>query len=460
MKSKFPGFYSTSEDSLRNIWLSDSTVFIFDTNCLLNLYRCEDNTREEILGVMRVISSRTWLPFQVGFEYQRNRRVAIEDSIISLKKIQRELENIYTQNILGGVKKQLNKSLNDDIQTLQDNLKKTIVDFIDNKISPRIKSKESISSHDFIRDDIDKIIKENVGTPPTQGSIDEIDAEGETRYSNKIPPGFSDSNKKEVTHFASIKFQKKFGDLYLWKEIINKAKSEDIENVIFITDDNKEDWWFSHSGRTHGPLEALKTEICNQSKISNFKLINQSTFLQEAKQYLNDIHVSDESLMDVEELTISNFIEDEKNGNIFKSHINSDLIDEENMKYNRIGVSVNQPLDFNDPEDYDETTIIMQNYHNLNRRSVNNISRIKMVLNNNTSHPFNEELVDCLADLQIARSKSLTIYNRLQKKRNFLFAGEYEDYLEIKYMRDALEDHCMSLVTCNEYAEILLNSKI
>ncbi|HDW7346312.1 TPA: hypothetical protein RM259_002248, partial [Escherichia coli] len=107
MKSTFLGFYSTPTESAENIWLDDSTLFVFDTNCLLNLYRCEDHTREDILKVMDVIASRTWIPFQVGFEYQRNRRSVIEDSIKSLNNIKNELESIYTKEILssGGVKK-------------------------------------------------------------------------------------------------------------------------------------------------------------------------------------------------------------------------------------------------------------------------------------------------------------------------------------------------------------------
>ncbi|WP_212738187.1 PIN-like domain-containing protein, partial [Escherichia coli] len=81
MKSTFLGFYSTPTESLADIWLDDSTLFVFDTNCLLNLYRCEDHTREDIIKVMKAVAPRTWIPFQVGFEFQRNRRVVIEDSI-------------------------------------------------------------------------------------------------------------------------------------------------------------------------------------------------------------------------------------------------------------------------------------------------------------------------------------------------------------------------------------------
>lgn len=305
MKSTFFGFYSIDEESLRNIWKSKSTLFVFDTNCLLNLYRCEDQTRDDILNVMKEIASRSWIPFQVGFEYQKNRRIVIEESINSLNKIQQELESIYKNNILSscGIKKHLYNSLSDEIQELQEKIKKPIDDYIQNKISPRIASKKSISELDIIRNRIDTIIQDKVGSAPTQEKINAINEEGKTRYANKQPPGFMDENKKESSFFAKVELQDKFGDLYLWKEIIEISKSEKIKNVIFICDDNKKDWWFIQSGKTHGVLESLKTEICNESNIDNFKIINQLTFLHEAKNHLENISIQESSLKEVEELS-------------------------------------------------------------------------------------------------------------------------------------------------------------
>ena len=307
MKSKYPGFYSTPEESLSEIWSSEATLFVFDTNCLLNLYRCEEHTREDILNVMMAISSRIWIPFQVGLEFQKNRRTVINSSIESLENIKGALTNIYTQNMLehGKVKRTLYSTLSDEIINLQNSIKEPINSFIENNIIPRITNKQDISSHDFIRDAIDNIIGENIGDIPTQEAIDIIDKEGEQRYSKKIPPGFKDSAKKDITYHAGITFQDKFGDLYLWKELINKASDENIRNIVLISDDTKDDWLFISKNTTHGPLESLKTEICQHANISNFKLINQFTFLNDAKKFLDNVNVSDESLEEIEKLSLS-----------------------------------------------------------------------------------------------------------------------------------------------------------
>lgn len=326
MRSVYPGFYSISDEVLQEIWSADTTLFVFDTNCLLNLYRCEDHTREEILKVMKAIAHRIWIPFQVGFEYQRSRRSIISDSITSLRKIQQGLQNICNDNILshGSVKKHLYNSLSNEALELQLQLKEPIESFINEKITPRIESKVMISTHDFIRDEVDSIVSDNVGALPTQDDIDAINREGELRYEKRIPPGFKDGAKKDISFFSGIYFQDKYADLYLWKEIINKAKSEQIKSVIFVCDDAKEDWWFIHSGETHGPLEALKTEICKEASIDNFKLVSQSTFLHDAKTYLDDIKVSESSLIEVEGLSKNN-ITKESDDIYFGDHLEEKL---------------------------------------------------------------------------------------------------------------------------------------
>ena len=332
MKTKFPGYYSTPEESLSDIWSSEATLFVFDTNCLLNLYRCEEHTREDILNVMKAIANRIWIPFHVGLEYQKNRRTVINTSIESLENIKEALTNIYTQNILehGKVKRALYNKLSEGITNLQDSLKEQIESFIDSEIETRITSKQSISSHDSIRDAIDNIIADKIGDMPTQEIINEIDKEGEQRYSKKIPPGFKDSAKKDITHHSGITFQDKFGDLYLWKELIKKASEENIKNIVLISDDTKDDWIFKYNNVTYGPLESLKTEICQHSNIDNFKLINQFTFLNDAKRFINNINVSDASLEEVEKLSLNDEvperfldIENLKSENKFYSYISN-----------------------------------------------------------------------------------------------------------------------------------------
>lgn len=308
MNKKFCGFYTPKQESYKEIWNDKNTLFIFDTNTLLNLYRCEEQTKDDILSVMNVLSSRSWFPFQVCLEYQRNRIDVISQSIKSLEKLKKSITSMVntTDNALSEaqVKKHLYSSLSEEVSLFKESLSASINSFIKDKIEPRIKSKEKNKISDVIRKSLDEIIGDNCGDIPNQETIDEINKEGAERYSKKTPPGFMDEKKGEaVTHYNGVEFKDKFGDLYLWKEILDISKKHENYNIIFVTDDSKKDWWFSHDNKTIGPSEPLQTEIYFTTKIKSFRMINHSGFLYEAGKYLDNLQIKPSSVEDIKEIS-------------------------------------------------------------------------------------------------------------------------------------------------------------
>ncbi|MEY1423828.1 PIN-like domain-containing protein [Morganella morganii] len=316
MKNIFSGFYSLDDSEMESIWNDDKTLFIFDTNCLLNLYRCEEKTQNDILSVMTVIADRVWIPFQVGLEYQRNRKKVIYESLSSLQEFEESLKKIpdsISNSFLNGkFKKNLYSPLSGELDKLKENIKESIDKYIDEKISIRIQHKENISKNDVVRKKVDEIIKDKVGEPFSQDDINEFNVEGKNRFENKIPPGYQDEKLKDEDTFifSSITYKRKFGDLYLWKEIIKKGNDGTVDNIIFVCDDLKDDWWYELKGHRHGALQALNTEILSNSTINKFKMITQSTFLFESKKYIKDIDLEESSLSEVrqlQEVTLSHY---------------------------------------------------------------------------------------------------------------------------------------------------------
>lgn len=308
MHKLFRGFYTPKEKDVEEIWKDEKTIFIFDTNTLFNLYRCEEQTRKDLLNVMRNLSSRSWFPFQVYYEYQRNRKDVISESLKNLETLKKTLESISTQTDKalseGKIKRHLYSSLSEELNSLQQELNSPINHFIESAINPRIEQKKSITKSDFIRIEIDRIIGINCGELPSQIEIEKINEEGEKRYASLIPPGFSDAqSKKGTSQFSNRTFTDKFGDLYLWKEVLGKASKCPGHNIIFVSDDSKKDWWYMHNGERIGPLESLQTEIYNCSEINNFRMISQSSFLFEAQKNLKGITVNQSSLEEVEKFS-------------------------------------------------------------------------------------------------------------------------------------------------------------
>ena len=87
----------------------------------------------------------------------------------------------------------------------------------------------------------DNILKEILTLPTgVEFSFQEkikIIKEGEWRYRQEIPPGYMDYLGKHGVQ--------KYGDLIIWKELLNKATAEN-RSIIFITNDTKQDWYEEH----------------------------------------------------------------------------------------------------------------------------------------------------------------------------------------------------------------------
>ncbi|HDR2390294.1 TPA: PIN-like domain-containing protein [Enterobacter roggenkampii] len=325
MRNKFCGFYNPKQDDYKQIWNDEKTLFIFDTNTLLNLYRCEEETKDDILNVMKTLSKRSWFPFHVCLEYQRNRIKVISQSIKSLETLKKSISSLVnsTDNALSEaqVKKHLYTSLSEEISLLKESLSTSIDTFIREKIEPRIKTKEKIKNSDSIRKVLDVIIGDNCGDMPDQEKINSINEEGIKRYATKIPPGFMDEKEKgeNTSHYNGIEFKDKFGDLYLWKEIIDIAKQHENYNIIFVTDDSKKDWWFTYDNKTIGPSEPLQTEIYFNSNIAGFRMISHSSFLYEAGKYLDNLKIKESSVEDIKEISSN------KNDTLIEEHFNKFL---------------------------------------------------------------------------------------------------------------------------------------
>ncbi|WP_312631326.1 PIN-like domain-containing protein [Pantoea piersonii] len=81
------GVYGVSEKIIANVFTSDTTIFVFDANILLTLYRCEEDTRNRFFEIWEKIKDKCWFPHQVCLDYQRNRLKAVSDSREALGKI-------------------------------------------------------------------------------------------------------------------------------------------------------------------------------------------------------------------------------------------------------------------------------------------------------------------------------------------------------------------------------------
>ncbi len=160
---------------------------------------------------------------------------------------------------------------------------------------------------DDIRDEFDKLFEGRIGPPPgTQGDVEALCKGGEERFKQKIPPGYMDAEKSKTPEegkfsHRGLVYERRYGDLMLWRQLLAFAKDNKKATVMLITGDQKDDWWWREKGRTFGPKQDLVDEIHTFAGVETFWMYTPEMFLNSARDYTS-VNVSQSSLDQLKEI--------------------------------------------------------------------------------------------------------------------------------------------------------------
>lgn len=189
-----------------------------------------------------------------------------------------------------------------------------------------------INSLDTIREKIDELFYGKIGkAPKNQEEIDKITKEGAIRYKYRIPPGFRDNkkdlNEDESSHnkHENVYYERKYGDLIIWKQIIKHAKESGLTDIIFITDDNKSDWWLKKSGKTIGARPELINEITEEANVERFHMYTMENFLSYANEKMG-AKVEEEVIQEVRNISSNNNLEKHSNNGSIEDIVQNYLL--------------------------------------------------------------------------------------------------------------------------------------
>jgi hypothetical protein len=282
MKDIFPGFNKKSTKEIKELW--DNGIICFDANVLLNLYRYSNDTRKALLDLVSKFSNQIWLPHQSALEYNRNRYEVISDQekaykdfISKIGQIESDLQSTskppFLSNKLHSSLKKVFKEVNDEVES---SIKK-YCDFL---------------QEDIIYESLTDIFDNKISSEYSEPQLVEIYKEGEIRFQKKVPPGFEDEKTKQGN--------RKYGDLVLWKQIIDKAKEVN-KPIILITDERKIDWWWKiKDGRNMGPRQELVEEMKKEANVE-FHMYSSERFLSYGLDHLKE-RVNKKALEEIKEI--------------------------------------------------------------------------------------------------------------------------------------------------------------
>lgn len=209
---------------------------------------------------------RIWIPYNVAYEYHQNRLNVIRDQNQVYKNINdaidttkktfiSEMENCHRHSFI-------------NIDEIRNIIDECISD-IKNKLDEAKKNQPNFRDDDTILETLNNLFKNSIGEQFEEAKYKEIIEEGKRRYKKEIPPGYKDKKEKDDRDCYDLLDERKFGDLIIWKQIIEKAKTHtEKQPIILVIDDAKSDWWWEISrGDTWGPRPELIKEIQSEAGI-------------------------------------------------------------------------------------------------------------------------------------------------------------------------------------------------
>jgi hypothetical protein len=243
-----------------------------------------------MLTVLERLKDRLWIPHQVGLEFHRRREDVIRvqlgvfdkvRDILALPRIREQLDRLRLSKSHALI----------SVDAVLSDLKPRLDEF-ETELSTLEKKHVKQTGADPIRDELSAIIGGNVGTPYSAHDLMKLYAEGEKRYDQRIPPGYADANdkgKQPDFFYGGATYRPKFGDLIIWHQILDHARTKQLKLVMFVTDEMKPDWRYSTGHRGDKmllPIPELVEEIHRESGVEVFYIYSSEIFLTYAKDRL------------------------------------------------------------------------------------------------------------------------------------------------------------------------------
>ena len=295
MKKIFAEYYELSDECIKEIW--DNSLIVFDANVLLNLYRYDVNVQEDFINVIKFYKERLWIPYQVGLEFHRNRIEIIRKNRDAYKNVGEILSKDLPKVIESLISKgEYTRHPYIDLNDIKNKVERCVSSIV--KSLEKLENKHPDYMYtDTILNTVTELFEGRVGCDFQSVELETLYKEGEKRYATKIPPGYCDEKNKKNGQKRIL-----YGDLIVWKQTIHHCKTEK-RDVIFVTDDYKEDWWDKIEGK-HSPRKELIKEFVENTG-QNIIIYHSGRFLEYAKKN-KELKISQKTIKEVEKVRNAN----------------------------------------------------------------------------------------------------------------------------------------------------------
>lgn len=244
--------------------IKESALIILDANVLLLPFTTDIKNVEAIKAVYQslVESDQIFLPAQAVREYLDNRSKKLTDISETLQRKSDQSFNYVGMHPLLESLEEYKAVLEQEIE-----LKKSIKAYQDN-IRKTLNAVQAWGWDDPVSKMYHEVLSTRI-LDDDNLDIEKISKDLEKRNKLKIPPGYKDQNKDQNTA----------GDVLIWHEILEFAAKKN-QHVIFISGDNKPDWWHISGKKPLYPRFELVDEFREKTSGKSFHIISLSKLLE------------------------------------------------------------------------------------------------------------------------------------------------------------------------------------
>jgi len=288
----------------------DDSIIVLDTNVYLHIYAFSPEYAEYALNCLKKISDKVYVPYMVRCEYDRHKNQEFRKRKDVVRERRKNIELLCDKEQEAFVNRieELKKlkfpntcKLMSDITRGMDAIKKSICKYFDDN------SDIEVLLDLWDTDKVDDIAKTftNMVIPSTELLMNVCD-NADRRFKRKIPPGYMDDGKK-----GGIR---RYSDLIIWFEVMECAKANQ-KNVLFVTDDVKEDWYSTENGKLEF-REKLKEEFNKETALMVEGITSTGLYEAVTKTYGIDYPSAREYALRYSVIEYASFVKDE----LFDSH--------------------------------------------------------------------------------------------------------------------------------------------
>lgn len=292
MKTKFPEYHRIHKADLLSHF--EDCIFIFDACALLDIYRLKKELTDDVFKVLEHLKEQIRIPYHVAEEYTRRIHTVLNGQLQNIKKSRDGFSAFVKTFESKRSHPYLSKDATDLIKMLEDQVEKDIKvqeDYIKDQLL-----------HGGYQNKLSDLLDGKVLEPFTAEEIETIKKEGETRYENKIPPGYEDADKSD----------NRYGDLINWKEILRFAKNNG-KHIVIVSSEIKEDWVTKEQGQVIGLRYELIKEFYREVGCSNQYVLffSLDRFLEFAREKDEQV-VTQETVQQVKDYVVLSHVEPSK----------------------------------------------------------------------------------------------------------------------------------------------------